>query len=379
VYQVSGDFEIHFTVMPGLEERLAAFAAARGVKFVHIQLDRGSFPSQPMLTISSSGSFTDQRAVVETWLADLRAAGMQAFRFKIEAAPWCTGVPHSVKDARSEPDGRYFEHHIKLRLVDASMTELARLTDLVAPHGARLSSNARRQLVDGTHERFLTQRCHGVGLDTARERLDALVAAVRSGGYEVAEVEQEYVVLDSRESYDHGWLEPTHRDPVRSAFENGKRTARAGAKGFPPTYLPLAPDPAVRQRASFDPALKQYVHAYRAGEPEFADPDSGARWRAARHTVMTRILAAIAGSTWVEHLVLRGSITMAPGSALRRASPATWISSSPRTPSPATARKPLPCCPGSRRPSPARQGRDSSRTAFGRRRSGPTSAPTVAG
>ncbi|MFG2101020.1 nucleotidyl transferase AbiEii/AbiGii toxin family protein [Micromonospora echinaurantiaca] len=86
--------------------------------------------------------------------------------------------------------------------------------------------------------------------------------------------------------------------------------APAGAAGYPPTYQPLPPRPKLRQRAVFDPALKQYVNAYRAGEPVFADPATGQRWRAARRAAMRHLIDVIADTPWAQQLVLRGSVTM---------------------------------------------------------------------
>ncbi|MEU3453533.1 nucleotidyl transferase AbiEii/AbiGii toxin family protein [Micromonospora sp. NPDC006766] len=85
----------------------------------------------------------------------------------------------------------------------------------------------------------------------------------------------------------------------------------AGAPGYPPTYQPLPASPTVRQRAAFDPALKQYPNAYRPGEPEFLVAATGQQWTAARRAAMHHVLAAIAATTWRQHLVLRGSVTMA--------------------------------------------------------------------
>ncbi|MGC4868124.1 nucleotidyl transferase AbiEii/AbiGii toxin family protein [Micromonospora sp. DT53] len=67
----------------------------------------------------------------------------------------------------------------------------------------------------------------------------------------------------------------------------------------------------MRQRAAFDPALKQYPNAYRAGEPDFLVAATGQRWTNARRAAMNHVLAAIAATTWGQHLVLRGSVTMA--------------------------------------------------------------------
>ncbi|MGI5145385.1 nucleotidyl transferase AbiEii/AbiGii toxin family protein [Plantactinospora sp. CA-294935] len=323
--EVSGDFEIHVTVHAQAGEKLAAFAAKHGVKFLHIVLDRGVFASQPMLTLTGRGTLKEQHAAVERWQRDLRSAGLHPIRSKIEAAPWCSGVPRSDEEAAAEPAGRYFEHHVKLLLPSAAVADLLAVTDVVSPHDARLSRNARRERADGAQERFVTQRCHGVGIGTARQKLDALVEALRSAGHEIVTVEQEYVVFDSHLSHDQGWLKEA---PIWDASdwklerEDKMRIAPAGSPDYPPTYQPLPADPTVRQRAAFDPALKHYQNAYRAGEPAFLVGATGRRWISARHTAMNRILAAIAGTPCgAEHLVLRGSLTMA-----------AWVGSAAREP-----------------------------------------------
>ncbi|WP_431883552.1 nucleotidyl transferase AbiEii/AbiGii toxin family protein [Micromonospora gifhornensis] len=311
--EVSGDFEIHITVHAGKAEELRTFAGERGVKFVHIVLDRGAYASQPMLTLSGRGTLTEQRDTVQRWERELRGVGIYPCRSKIEAAPWCVGVPQSDEQVVAEPGGRYFEHHVKLLLPTTAVADLVALTDLVAPHGARLSRNARREFADGAQERFVNQRCHGVGLATARHRLDKLVETLRAAGHEPTTVEQEYVVFDSALHHDHGWLDSP--EPAASGYqrkrENRMRSAPADSPDYPPTYRPLPAGPTVRQRAAFDPALKQYPNAYRAGEPDFLVPATGQRWTDARRTAMNHILAVAAATTWHQHLVLRGSVTMA--------------------------------------------------------------------
>ncbi|WP_231935168.1 nucleotidyl transferase AbiEii/AbiGii toxin family protein [Micromonospora viridifaciens] len=311
--EVSGDFEIHITAHASQAGKLSAFASQHGVKFVHIVLDRGAYVSQPMLTLTGRGTLTEQHAAVQRWQRDLREAGIYPCRSKIEAAPWCVGVPQSDEQATAEPGGRYFEHHVKLLLSSAAVTDLVALTDLVAPHGARLSHNARRELTGGAQERFVNQRCHGVGLATATQRLDELVETLRAAGHEPATVEQEYIVFDSDLRHDQGWLD----SPTSSVSgwelerENKMRSAPAGSPDYPPTYQPLPASPAVRQRAAFDPALKQYPNAYRAGEPHFLVAATGQVWANARRAAMNHVLATIAATTWGQHLVLRGSVTMA--------------------------------------------------------------------
>ncbi|QLQ40446.1 nucleotidyl transferase AbiEii/AbiGii toxin family protein [Micromonospora robiginosa] len=310
---MSGDFEIHLTAYAHQAEELAAFAARHGVKFVHIVLDRGMYATQPMLTLAGRGTLTEQQAVAQHWLRELGTAGIHACRTKIEAAPWCVGVPQSDEQAAAEPNGRYFEHHVKLLLAGTTVADLVALSDLVAPHGARLSRNARRERQDGTQERFVNQRCHRVGLATARQRLDALVDTLRTAGYDTTAVEQEYVVSDSDPRVDQGWLDAPS-DQVSTWLaerENTMRSAPAASPDYPPTYQPLPADAPVHQRAAFDPALKQYPNAYRAGEPEFLDAATGRRWSTARRVAMSHVLAAAAGTDWGRHLVLRGSVAMA--------------------------------------------------------------------
>lgn len=207
VNEMTGDFETHVTVAAGQAERLAAFAAEHGLKFLQIELDRGESASQPMLTLHGSGTLTEQLTAVRGWCSRLRAAGIEPVRSKIEATPWSAGVPQEDGDARAEPADRYFEHHVKLRLPAGA--DLLPITALVEPHGARLSRNARKRSADGSEVRFVNQRCHGVGRSTASRRLDALIGVLRE--HDIVTVEQEYVVHDDNLRLDDGWLSRAHR------------------------------------------------------------------------------------------------------------------------------------------------------------------------
>ncbi|MEU6039038.1 hypothetical protein ABZ801_26880 [Actinomadura sp. NPDC047616] len=204
--RVIGEFETHLTVRCRGEEdidALARWADDHGLKFAHIVLDRGRVPSQPMLTRRTTGTFAQARAAARRAADDLRAGGFTVTRTKIEAAPWNEGVPAS--DADADAGGPYyFEHHIKLLLEAGDDT--AALAASVAPHAAHLSRNARRVRADGRRERFVTQRCHGVGARTAGRRLDALTAVLRAQGLDIASVEREFVVFDDDVSLDDGWI-----------------------------------------------------------------------------------------------------------------------------------------------------------------------------
>ncbi|MEU9899710.1 hypothetical protein AB0H67_40235 [Streptomyces phaeochromogenes] len=188
-------------------ERLRCWAAGAGLKLTHIVLARGRMPSQPMVTLTGSPSYAAESARAREVAAHLRADGFVPVRVKIESSPWAPEVPR--EPCGTGGDERYFEHHVKL-LLDAD-TDLDALAARVVPHGAHLSWSARRvpdSEVDGTgrrHERFVTQRCRGVDAEGAGRLLELLLAELY--GFEVADVEREFVLHDSDLSVDDGWIE----------------------------------------------------------------------------------------------------------------------------------------------------------------------------
>ncbi|WP_327395385.1 hypothetical protein [Streptomyces phaeochromogenes] len=199
-------YETHVTVRcdsAAESERLRCWAAGAGLKLTHIVLARGRMPSQPMVTLTGSPSYAAESARALEVAAHLRADGFVPVRVKIESSPWAPEVPR--EPCGTGGDERYFEHHVKL-LLDAD-TDLDALAARVVPHGAHLSWNARR--VRGgagrRHERFVTQRCRGVDAEGAGRLLELLLAELC--GFEVADVEREFVLHDSDLSVDDGWIE----------------------------------------------------------------------------------------------------------------------------------------------------------------------------
>lgn len=203
-----GEFEAHLTVRADDATSLAALerhAAAQELKFTHIRLARGRVRDQPMLTARYSGDFAAVRDSVAELAARLTGAGFPLCRTKIESTPWTTGVPATDAEARALGPGYYFEHHVKLVL--APDTDPAALTAIAVAHAAHLSANARRVRADGRAERFVTQRCRAVGDPVAVARLRDLLADLSERNYEIQSVEREFVVFDSDESIDAGWID----------------------------------------------------------------------------------------------------------------------------------------------------------------------------
>ncbi|MFI6582586.1 hypothetical protein [Embleya sp. NPDC050493] len=200
---LAGEFETHVTVDTEDVDALARRAGGYGMGLTHIVLARGRTVSQPMLTDRATTTLARARGRAAELAAVLREDGYPVTRIKIEAAPWHPGVPRTDAAARALGPGLYFEHHLKLVLTgDADVTVLAAE---VVGHGAHLSHNARRIRADGRSERFVTQRCHRVGDESAAAATAALVTALAD--YEIASVEREFVVYDDNGALDDGWLD----------------------------------------------------------------------------------------------------------------------------------------------------------------------------
>lgn len=323
-----GELEIHVTADAWSDDRLDAFAAQRGVKVSHIELDHGVTTSQPMLTVELSGTLEYAQARADELCAELGTARVRPVRVKIEAAPWNKDVPVQDADAR---EGLYFEHHVKLLLPADDVTRRIAASVLARKHDARLSRNARRRRDDGTQERFMTQRCFGVGRSTSRARLDTLLAALGDGGFEVLEVEEEYVVGDDNLGLDAGWMDrpmpsstttgPTLPSPHDRNDQRMRTQLERGAGGFPATFVPPVDEGAVVQHAVFEPAHKHFPNAFKTGRPVFGDPARDATWGRARAEAQAHVLRTISSTPWAGRLVMRGSATLP-----------VWLGDAARTP-----------------------------------------------
>jgi hypothetical protein len=237
-------YEIHLTVSADAsDDRLRSWAAGRGVKYTRIVLDRGEYSSQPMLSWLSDGTPATAEADARRTASELRSSGFPVTRLKVEAAASGSEAPKSAAEAGSQP-GLYFEHHVKLLLPAGTDLDLVRV--IAARHGAHLSRNARRVRDDGVEERFVTQRCYGLGRPEAAAELAGLLNALAAtspaaassptapsaaasspaassavtpspaatpsaaapvgGGWLIAEIEEEWVLVDDNPGLDSGWF-----------------------------------------------------------------------------------------------------------------------------------------------------------------------------
>jgi hypothetical protein len=200
-------YELHLTVRAeddGALARFREFCAASGVGCTVVELARGESRRQPMTSSRHVGSLEEVRAEALVLSGVLEAAGFPVVRVKLEAHPENACAPATDAEARKQPEGRYFEHHVKVVLPPEGGLE--RLVATCEPHGAHVSSTTRRVRADGGREHFVTARHPGVGRATALERCQALVHALVAADFEVVSAKSEYTVVDTHAGLDRGWL-----------------------------------------------------------------------------------------------------------------------------------------------------------------------------
>lgn len=208
--EFAGKFETHVTLrLDGTTDLalLQNWARAHGLKVLHIVLARGRHVSQPMLTRRGHGTLSSELEIARNLCQSLEKAGFSVTRLKLEAAWENQDIPQSSAEAialHAAGHTGYFEQHIKLLL--APDFDSATLTRITEQHTAHLSRNAWRVRADGYAERFVTQRCAGVGRQEAKEQFEALQQALAPLGQQVTKCEAEYVVYDSNQDLDAGWL-----------------------------------------------------------------------------------------------------------------------------------------------------------------------------
>lgn len=205
--EFEGRFETHITVAADERqvEGISRFALESGYKFVHILLDVGEHGSQPMITIDGSGWLSTQLQIVLRVVSEIAQHGLTVTRMKIEADPTNREIPILDEHASNLPPQLHFEHHIKLLLQPDADLEI--LKNLIGLHGACLSRNARRSRADGRLERFATQRLFRVGRNTAQHSMNCLLEDLNLKGYDILDAEAEYVVFDSNQQLDAGWID----------------------------------------------------------------------------------------------------------------------------------------------------------------------------
>jgi hypothetical protein len=325
-----GYFTIGLTLDAPSPERVAesaSWADGYSLGFSHTELrgepgdgpEQREAPFRTTVTFHGKGVREQAFTAAEQWTERLSEAGFAVLRTRIGVPRDASGVParRALVEAVDEPWDRYFETGIRLLL--PPRVDLDALARIVAPHRAGLCRDVNRDRRDGYQEWLIVQRCSRVGRGEAKALSWPLLRALELAGVSMdgtvspgprfLSVECQYVVHDSAVSLDAGWL---GTNPVPENEEIPRyHPPLVDPNRWPHTYLPnTAAGPGAEQGRVFDPALKHFADAYTAGEPVFADPQTGDRWWSAHRRAMGRALRAIMTTAWRDHLVLRGSMAM---------------------------------------------------------------------
>jgi hypothetical protein len=160
-----------------------------------IELARGDFPLQPMLTIQHDGTRLGALRRASIIAHRCKEHGYIIVRCKIEKPLSLQGASDTTFDAKHQ----YFEWHGRVTVEDAHRDNLIAL---VLPYGGHLSRNALR----GSDKRYITLRePHNIAdLQTRVARLQEVLCA---NDWEIDKQQWEQVVHDIGQPLDSGWLE----------------------------------------------------------------------------------------------------------------------------------------------------------------------------
>jgi hypothetical protein len=181
--------EVHLTVELGGKDPdvLAALARVHDCRFLHVLLDTGTHPSQPMLSWRQTAGIDKALKRAAELGQALEHQGMKLLRIKIEGKAEVTA------------DARYFEAHFKVELDEGKASELQPLARELGVHLSR-SAFARSA---GKEQRFLTARQQTFA--SALESFDRVETTLTSRGWHVLSVDREAVLYDSNLGLDQGW------------------------------------------------------------------------------------------------------------------------------------------------------------------------------
>jgi len=191
-------FEIHITVanLPVHEqERFIQFCQQHDTKPLLIELAKGDFMQQPMLTkVIYTTTLNSTLQAANNYAVLLNQSGFIINRLKIEIPADCAIL---YEESTKSSFSKYYEWHGKI-----NYTEAKKLLTLCEAHKVHLSVNA---LKNGNGTRFITLREFG-DETTFITRIANLTNALKKGGWELIKQQAEYCIYDTNCLLDNGWL-----------------------------------------------------------------------------------------------------------------------------------------------------------------------------
>ena len=181
--------EVHVTIELGGQDPgvLVAVARAHGCRFLHVLLDAGTHPSQPMLSWRQAAGVDTALKRAAHLAQTLELQGMKVSRIKIEGK------------LEAAVQAQYFEAHFRVELDAGKASELQ---PLARELGVHLSRSAFARSV-GKEQRYLTARQRT--LASALVSFEEIETTLASRGWHILSVDREAVIYDSNLALDEGW------------------------------------------------------------------------------------------------------------------------------------------------------------------------------
>lgn len=155
--------------------------------------------------MTSSHIIGDNTSAYEACISlsmDLRAAGFEVVRKKIETVPWHPAAPSEPGDKM--PEDCYFEAHVGCIIFDHEEAKLSRVIDDLDVH---LSRNFFKKKEDGRLVKMITMRKYDGLYDDFTQELDRLKSRLSANNIEFEKVITEFSIYDTKVSHDFKWLE----------------------------------------------------------------------------------------------------------------------------------------------------------------------------
>lgn len=191
-------FEIHITVanLPSHEQdRFVKFCRQHDTKPILIELAKGDFTQQPMLTaVVYAGTWEETLQTANDYTTLLNKSGFITNRLKIEIpANYADGYEGYTQSSFN----KYYEWHGKVNYINPDS-----LLELCTDHNVHLSINA---LKHDTSTRFITLREFS-NQPIFIDRITKLSNALKAGGWQLTKQQAEYCIYDTNCQLDNGWL-----------------------------------------------------------------------------------------------------------------------------------------------------------------------------
>lgn len=190
-------FEIHITIDNLTSDRQADFVdfcVAKQAKPLMIELSKGDFINQPMLSKIIYANNLDHILSIATEISNsMKSQNFLVKRLKVEIPAVNSDL---FKNHVSSFD-KYFEWHCKI-----NYTQVDKLLELCESHKVHLSLNSMK---NDPNVRFITLREFGAK-SKFEQRIKFLLNDLQQGNWAILKQQFEYCIYDNNKFLDNGWL-----------------------------------------------------------------------------------------------------------------------------------------------------------------------------